>query len=114
MRKMEGALYKIIKVVYYLHCKRKKLKPGSFLGLLGEQTVPTGDKIFLRSEKIEVPPSHFLRKMLQICGVSGANPYLLRCFFDPWIRDGKKPDLDSGIQNKHRGSYFREFSIFWV
>jgi hypothetical protein len=38
----------------------------------------------------------------------------IRCFFDPWIRDGKNPGLGSGIRNKYPNSYFREFSFnFW-
>jgi hypothetical protein len=39
------------------------------------------------------------------------------CFFDPWIRDGRKSA--SGIRNEHPGSYFLElrnhfFDFFWV
>jgi hypothetical protein len=31
----------------------------------------------------------------------------IRCFFDPCIRDGKNPDLGSGIRYKQPKSYFR-------
>jgi hypothetical protein len=69
MRKMEilisdGAPYKIIKVVCYLHFKRQKLKPCSFL-MFVRRTNSTEDEIVLRYEKIEVPLPPFLRTMPQ-------------------------------------------------
>ncbi len=54
----------------------------------------------------DVATSENLGKMFrafpQFCG-SG-----IRCFFDPWIRDGKKSG--SGIRNKHPGSSFQELT----
>jgi hypothetical protein len=37
---------------------------------------------------------------------------LIQCFFDPWIRDGKNPDLGSGINIPDHIS--ESLAIFWV
>ncbi len=45
--------------------------------------------------------------------------FRIGCFFDPWIRDGRKSASGSGIRNEQPGSYFLElknlfFALFGV
>jgi hypothetical protein len=52
------------------------------------------------------------------CSVADPDPGSgIGCFFDPWIRDGKKSASGSGIRDEQPGSYFLElrnnFSAFF-